>query len=97
MTAFGDFNLYEELEIIKESTPEEIKKAYKKLAMVKSNQFYLFINRNGILIKIRTIQMPQKNFKEFHMPIQYYLMLKREDIMINMEKLMRIIGILMNL
>jgi DnaJ-class molecular chaperone len=34
MTDFGDFNLYEELEIIKESTPEEIKKAYKKLAMV---------------------------------------------------------------
>ncbi len=34
MTSFGDFNLYEELEISKESTPEEIKKAYKKLAMV---------------------------------------------------------------
>ena len=28
------FNLYEELEIQKTSTPEEIKKAYKKLAMV---------------------------------------------------------------
>jgi DnaJ-class molecular chaperone len=36
MTSFGDFNLYEELEIAKESTPEEIKKAYKKLAMVNS-------------------------------------------------------------
>src|SRR4051812_47581794 len=33
MTTFGDFNLYEELEIPKESTAEEIKKAYKKLAM----------------------------------------------------------------
>ena len=33
--AFGDFNLYEELELSKEATPEEIKKAYKKLAIVK--------------------------------------------------------------
>ena len=32
-SSFGNFNLYEELEITKESTPEEIKKAYKKLAM----------------------------------------------------------------
>jgi DnaJ-class molecular chaperone len=37
MTSFGDFNLYEELEITKEATPEEIKKAYKKLVMVKYN------------------------------------------------------------
>lgn len=29
-----NFNLYEELEIEKTATPEEIKKAYKKLAMV---------------------------------------------------------------
>jgi DnaJ-class molecular chaperone len=36
-SAFGNFDLYEELEIKKESTPEEIKKAYKKLAIVKSN------------------------------------------------------------
>ena len=35
MTSFGDFNLYEELEIVKESTAEEIKKAYRKLAMVR--------------------------------------------------------------
>jgi len=35
MTTFGDFNYYEELEITKEATPEEIKKAYKKLAMVR--------------------------------------------------------------
>ena len=34
MTSFGDFNLYDELEINKEAIPEEIKKAYKKLAMV---------------------------------------------------------------
>lgn len=33
MSAFDNFNLYEELEITKESTQEEIKKAYKKLAM----------------------------------------------------------------
>jgi len=32
-TSFGNFDLYEELEITKESTPEQIKKAYKKLAM----------------------------------------------------------------
>lgn len=31
--SFGNFDLYEELEITKESTPEQIKKAYKKLAM----------------------------------------------------------------
>ena len=34
MTTFGDFNLYEELEINKEASAEDIKKAYKKLAMV---------------------------------------------------------------
>jgi DnaJ-class molecular chaperone len=33
-SAFGNFDLYEELEIKKEATPEEIKKAYKKLAIV---------------------------------------------------------------
>jgi DnaJ-class molecular chaperone len=32
-----NFNLYEELEIEKTATPEEIKKAYKKLAMVKKS------------------------------------------------------------
>lgn len=32
-TSFGNFDLYEELEITKESTQEQIKKAYKKLAM----------------------------------------------------------------
>jgi curved DNA-binding protein CbpA len=30
-----NFNLYEELEITKKATQEEIKKAYRKLAMVK--------------------------------------------------------------
>lgn len=34
MTSFGKMDLYAEMEISKESTPEEIKKAYKKLAMV---------------------------------------------------------------
>jgi curved DNA-binding protein CbpA len=34
-SAFGNFDLYEELELTKEATPEEIKKAYKKLALVK--------------------------------------------------------------
>ncbi len=33
MSAFENFDLYEELEIPRESTTEEIKKAYKKLAM----------------------------------------------------------------
>lgn len=33
--AFENFDLYEELEIKKTATPEEIKKAYRKLAMVK--------------------------------------------------------------
>jgi curved DNA-binding protein CbpA len=33
MTAFENFDLYEELEITKEASSEEIKKAYKKLAM----------------------------------------------------------------
>lgn len=33
MSAFDNFDLYEELEIPKESTQEEIKRAYKKLAM----------------------------------------------------------------
>lgn len=33
-STFGNINLYEELEIAKEATPEEIKKAYKKLALV---------------------------------------------------------------
>jgi curved DNA-binding protein CbpA len=33
-SAFGNFDLYEELELTKEATPEEIKKAYKKLALV---------------------------------------------------------------
>ena len=33
MSAFENFDLYEELEIPRESTAEEIKKAYKKLAM----------------------------------------------------------------
>ena len=33
MSAFENFDLYAELEISKESTPEEIKKGYKKLAM----------------------------------------------------------------
>jgi DnaJ-class molecular chaperone len=33
MSAFDNFDLYEELEISKESTTEEIKRAYKKLAM----------------------------------------------------------------
>ena len=33
MSSFGNFDLYEELESTKESTPEQIKKAYKKLAM----------------------------------------------------------------
>ena len=32
-SSFGNFDLYEELEITRESTPEQIKKAYKKLAM----------------------------------------------------------------
>jgi len=32
-SAFDNFDLYEELETPRESTPEEIKKAYKKLAM----------------------------------------------------------------
>ena len=32
-SSFGNFNLYEELEIPRESTQEEIKKSYKKLAM----------------------------------------------------------------
>ena len=94
MTAFGDFNLYEELEIVKESTPEELKKAYKKLAMVR-NSFYQ--NRDGIRIRIQTILMPLKNFKEYPMPTQYYLTLRREVIMISMEKLMKTIGTLKNL
>jgi curved DNA-binding protein CbpA len=33
-SAFDNFDLYEELELTKEATPEEIKKAYKKLALV---------------------------------------------------------------
>ena len=37
MTSFENFDLYEELEIKKEATQEEIKKAYIKLAMVKIN------------------------------------------------------------
>jgi DnaJ-class molecular chaperone len=36
-TTFGNFDLYAELEITKTATPEEIKKAYKKLAMVNIN------------------------------------------------------------
>jgi DnaJ-class molecular chaperone len=35
-TAFDNFDLYEELEIKKEATSDEIKKAYKKLACVRS-------------------------------------------------------------
>ena len=35
MTTFGDMDLYAELEIPKGSTAEEIKKAYRKLAIVK--------------------------------------------------------------
>lgn len=41
MTSFDNFNLYEEMEITKEATPEEIKKAYKKLAMVKILIYYI--------------------------------------------------------
>ena len=71
--AFGNFDLYEELEIIKTSTHEEIKKSYRKLAMV-----FIFIPdfnkinkiRNGIQIKIKEIQNVQKNSKEFHTLIQ---------------------------
>jgi len=86
MTAFGDFNLYEELEIIKESTPDEIKKAYKKLAMVYYILFLLYSNRNGIQIKILMTLMQQKNFKESLTPIQYYLIRKREHTTTNTEK-----------
>jgi hypothetical protein len=61
MTSFGDMDLYAELEIPRTSTPEEIKKAYRKLAMVK---IQVIIFRNGILIKIKTIQTLLKNSKE---------------------------------
>ena len=86
MTSFGDFNLYEELEISKEATPEEIKKAYKKLAMVNFNFYIVNIFRNGILIKILMIQLRPKSFKEFHIHIQSCQTRERENIMINMEK-----------
>ncbi len=35
--AFENFDLYEELEIKKTATAEELKKSYRKLAMVKIN------------------------------------------------------------
>jgi hypothetical protein len=41
-STFGNFNLYEELEIVKEATPEEIKKAYRKLAVVRLNILIIY-------------------------------------------------------
>lgn len=34
-----NFNLYEELELNKKASPEEIKKAYRKLAMVRMSKY----------------------------------------------------------
>jgi len=64
--AFENFDLYEELEIKKTATPEEIKKAYRKLAMVKLN----LKSRNGIRIRISKIQNAMRNSKESLMLIQ---------------------------
>lgn len=41
--AFENFDLYEELEVKKTSTEEEIKKSYRKLAMVFINSYNDFV------------------------------------------------------
>ena len=65
-----NFNLYDELEVNKKATQEEIKKAYRKLAMV----FKIYFNiRNGIRIKIKMTTQPQKNSKEFRILTQVKL------------------------
>jgi hypothetical protein len=92
MTTFGDFNLYEELEVAKEASPEEIKKAYKKLAMV-----FLYNFRNGIQTKTLKILVLQKSSKEFHMLILFFPTPRREHITISTEKSMRIISTSKNL
>jgi len=110
MTSFGDFNLYEELEIPKESTPEEIKKAYKKLAMVKNNLliFLIFLNififilppiifRNGILTKIIITLKPLRNSKEFPTLILSSLTLKKDSTMTSTVKSTRTTGTSRNL
>jgi hypothetical protein len=67
-TTFGNFDLYEELEIKKEATPEEIKKAYKKLAVVR----WFLTYRDGIRIRTQATQARQRNSKEFPMLIQVF-------------------------
>lgn len=56
-------DLYKELGISNNSTQEEIKKAYRKLAMVRKPKYNKII-RNGIPIKMRIKNYQQKSFKK---------------------------------